>query len=145
MRRLLVTLALLLGAPYALADAGLVSVQSKYPVNVTMDRLEAAVKANGPRVFARIDLQELAVGQTRPCQLLIFGDGSLLPAFLAAAPQSGIDLPVKILVWEDPAGAVWISYNTGEYVLERHGAKSAREAARRFTQAGERFARMAAE
>jgi uncharacterized protein (DUF302 family) len=146
MRRFLVILALLFSASCALADTGLVSLQSKYPVNATMDRLEAAVKASGgPRIFARIDLQEAALGKTRPCQLLIFGDGSLLPAFLASAPQSGIDLPLKIVVWEDASGTVWVSYNTGEYLLERHGVKNAHEAARRYTLAGERFAKMAAE
>ena len=69
----------------------------------------------------------------------------LLPAFLSSAPKAGIDLPVKMLVWKDANGAVWITYNTGEYVMGRHGAKNAYEAARRFTSGSESFAKMAAE
>jgi hypothetical protein len=49
------------------------------------------------------------------------------------------------LVWEDENGTVWITYNTGEYVVGRHGAKNADEAARRLTFGSERFAKTAAE
>ena len=111
-----------------------------------MDRLEGAVKAtNGQRIYARIDFREAAKDKIRPSQLLIFGNGMLLPAFLSSAPKAGIDLPVKMLVWEDEKGTVWITYNTGEYVLGRHGAKNADEAARRFTSGSEHFAKAAAE
>ena len=40
---------------------------------------------------------------------------------MLAAPTSALDLPLKALVWEDNDGKVWISYNTPEYLQERHG------------------------
>jgi uncharacterized protein (DUF302 family) len=145
MRHFLIAALILTSAGYALADDGLVSKQSKYSVSETMDRLEAAVKSNGPRIYARIDFRESSKNNVRPSQLLIFGDGTLLPAFLNAAPKAGIDLPIKILVWEDEHGVVWVTYNAGEYVATRHDAKNVSEAARRFTAGGERFAKMATE
>lgn len=134
------------GIGYAWADDGVVSKQSKYSVQETMDRLEAAVKAaNGPRIYARIDFREATGGKIRPSQLLIFGDGSLVPSFVAAAPKSALDLPVKMLVWEDEQGTVWISYNTGAYLVARHGMKGVDEAAKKFSAGPERLVARVAE
>jgi uncharacterized protein (DUF302 family) len=56
-----------------------------------------------------------------PTKLLIFGNPKAGTPLMLAAPSSAIDLPLKLLVWEDEAGKVWISYNGPEYLAERHG------------------------
>jgi len=104
---------------------GLVSKQSKFAVAETMDRLEAAIKDYGANVWARIDLKAAAPkGETlRPHQIVIFGTGGALQPLLSAASTSGIDLPQKILVFEDQEGKTQVVYNTGEYIAQRHGIK----------------------
>ena len=107
------------------ADAGLVTKQSGYSMRETIERLETAIKEAGATLWIRIDLKAAAVkGETlRPHQLVIFGRGGSLEPFLSAASNSGIDLPQKILVFEDQTGKVWMVYNTGEYIVQRHGIK----------------------
>src|SRR4051812_5463254 len=107
----------------AVAIDGFETRPSKYSVTETMDRLDVAIKDAGATVFARIDLKALAQNGEllRPHQIIIFGRGRALQPFLTAASTSGIDLPQKILVFEDPTGKVWASYNTAEYVAHRHG------------------------
>jgi uncharacterized protein (DUF302 family) len=110
----------------ARADDGLVTKLSKYSVAESMDRLDAAIKDGGATVFARIDLKAAAQkGELlRPHQLIIFGRGGALQPFLTAASTSGIDLPQKILVFEDSDEKVWVTYNAAEYVAQRHGISS---------------------
>ena len=60
----------------------------------------------------------------RPTKLLIFGSPKAGTALILAAPSSAIDLPLKILVWEDAEGKVWVSYNSPEYLKNRHGFPS---------------------
>jgi len=56
-----------------------------------------------------------------PTKLLIFGNPQAGTPLMLAAPSAAIDLPLKILVWEDKEGKAWVSYNTPEYLMERHG------------------------
>jgi uncharacterized protein (DUF302 family) len=56
-----------------------------------------------------------------PTTLLIFGSPRAGTPLMLAAPSVAIDLPLKILVWEDSGGKVWISYNSATYLQERHG------------------------
>jgi uncharacterized protein (DUF302 family) len=56
-----------------------------------------------------------------PTKLLIFGNPAAGTPLMLAAPGSAIDLPLKILVWQDIQGKVWVSYNSPEYLMERHG------------------------
>ncbi|QEY60271.1 DUF302 domain-containing protein [Pseudomonas sp. C27(2019)] len=88
-----------------------------------MDRQEDIVKQEGLNVFARIDHAAGAakIGKTlRPTELLIFGNPQGGTPFMECAQSVGIDLPLKALIWEDPAGQVWISYNDPEYLAKRH-------------------------
>lgn len=131
------------------SNSGIVTKASKYPVAETIDRLESAVKsADAVQIFARIDFQALAAtqgGKVRPGQLLIFGGGRLAQPFLSAAPIAAIDLPMKVLAWEDETGKVWVSYNTGEYLKDRHAIKGRDEFLRRLTELSESFATKARE
>lgn len=150
MKKLALVLAAVLLSFGAFAqDPGLTTLPSKYPVAETMDRVEAAVKAaNGFQVFARVDFQPLAAAQggtIRPSQLLIFGRGTVLQPLLPQHPLTAIDLPLKILAWEDESGKVMLSYNTGEYLAQRHGIKGKDDVLKRITDATATFAKKAAE
>src|ERR1700739_2810363 len=103
---------------------GLVQVASHYSVDETVQRLQAAFAAKGLQVFALVDHSGEAekVGlQMRPTKLLIFGSPKAGTPLMLAAPSVAIDLPLKILVWEDAQGKAWVSYNTAEYLKSRHG------------------------
>jgi len=131
----------------ALADNGLVTRESHYNVGITMDRLEAAVKESSAsvRIFARIDYQALSGGRISPNQALIFGSGSALPALTAQNPAVTMDLPLKIVVWEDAAGRTWLSYNSAAYLRERHGILGSEDETERIGKAYRNFADKAAQ
>jgi uncharacterized protein (DUF302 family) len=106
---------------------GLVQIPSRYSVEETLQRLESAFAARGLQVFARVDHSGEAekVGmKMRPTKLLIFGSPKAGTPLMVAAPTLAIDLPLKALVWEDEAGKVWLTYNSPEYLKERHGVHS---------------------
>jgi uncharacterized protein (DUF302 family) len=109
-----------------MAVGGLVSVRSGFTADETMKRLEAAVRAKGLSVFARIDHAAGAaeVGMAlRPTNLLIFGNARGGTPLMQAAQTIGIDLPLKALVWTDVDGATWISYNDPAWLAGRHGVE----------------------
>jgi uncharacterized protein (DUF302 family) len=103
---------------------GLLQVASKYGVDETLTRLEGVLAERGVRVFAVIDHSGEAekVGMTmRPTKLMIFGNPKSGTPLMVAAPSLAIDLPLKALVAEDDGGKVWVSYNSPEYLQQRHG------------------------
>ena len=103
---------------------GLVQIPSRYSVDETMKRLQAAFAAKGLQVFAVVDHSGEAekVGlQMRPTKVLIFGSPKAGTPLMVAAPTLAIDLPLKALVAEDAAGKVSVTYNDPEYLRERHG------------------------
>ena len=103
---------------------GMVHVPSKYTVPDTLQRLKSVVTSHGLTIFARIDFSGDAakVGlQMRPTQLLIFGNPKAGTPLMIASPSIAIDLPLKALAWQDATGRIWLSYNTPEYLKERHG------------------------
>jgi uncharacterized protein (DUF302 family) len=128
--RWLNTRALLCSVAIALAGAahaadGLVAVKSAHPPKLTLDRFEAVAKERGLTVFARIDHAAGAqkVGKTlRPTELLIFGNPQGGTPLMECAQSAGIDLPLKVLAWEDAQGQSWLGYNDPGWVARRHGA-----------------------
>ncbi|MGA8617977.1 MAG: DUF302 domain-containing protein [Candidatus Sulfotelmatobacter sp.] len=102
---------------------GLVQVPSPYSVDETVQRLQSILAQKGLRVFALVDHSGEAekVGmKMRPTKLLIFGSPKAGTPLMVAAPTLAIDLPLKALVWQDENGKVWVSYNSPEYLQERH-------------------------
>ena len=102
---------------------GLLQVGSKYSVDETVKRLESVLAESGVRVFTVIDHSGEAekVGmKMRPTKLVIFGNPKGGTPLMVAAPTLAIDLPLKALVSEDESGKVWVSYNSPEYLKERH-------------------------
>jgi uncharacterized protein (DUF302 family) len=108
-----------------MAVQGLTTIKSSHSPRETMDRLEAAVKAKGLTVFARIDhaAGATAVGLAlRPTEVLVFGNAKGGTPLMQAEQTIGIDLPLKALVWQDASGETCLSWNDPAWVATRHGA-----------------------
>jgi uncharacterized protein (DUF302 family) len=117
-----IAVAYLTGA-HAMAVHGLVTIPSKYGPEDTINRLEAAVRAKGMIVFARVDhaAGAAAVGLSlRPTDLLVFGNAKGGTPLMQLDQTVGIDLPLKALVWQDSAGKTWLSYDDPNWIAKRH-------------------------
>jgi uncharacterized protein (DUF302 family) len=102
---------------------GFKSFESHYSVHETVDRLEGFLRSKGIKVFARLDQagEAAAVGiAMRPMELLIFGDPKSGSPLMIRYPSLAIDLPLKALAWESEEQKVYLSFNTSEYLAERH-------------------------
>jgi uncharacterized protein (DUF302 family) len=107
-----------------MAADGLTTMRSTHGSKDTMNRLEAAVRAKGMTVFARIDHAAGAaeVGLSlRPTELLIFGNAKGGTPLMQSMQAIGVDLPLKALVWQDRMGSTWLSYNDPGWLATRHG------------------------
>jgi uncharacterized protein (DUF302 family) len=103
---------------------GLTTVPSSFGPSQTMDRLEAQIRASEMEVFVRIDHAAGAaeVGlPLQPTELIIFGNARGGTPLMQSVQTVGIDLPLKALAWQDPAGKTWISYNEPKWIVQRHG------------------------
>jgi uncharacterized protein (DUF302 family)/uncharacterized membrane protein YidH (DUF202 family) len=103
---------------------GIIDTPSNHTVDQTVERLKRILEAKGVTLFALVDHSGEAekAGMTmRPTKLLIFGSPKAGTPVMLAAPTIAIDLPLKILIWEDSHGKVWVSYNSPAYLQERHG------------------------
>ena len=106
-----------------MSGEGIVDIPSHHSVDETVEALRKILETKGVTLFALVDHSGEAqkVGmQMRPTKLLIFGSPKAGTPVMLAAPSIAIDLPLKILVWEDEAGKVWLSYNSGEFLRRRH-------------------------
>lgn len=106
------------------ADRGIALILCRDSVVGTMGRLEGLLKQRGIMVFALIDFSGDAAraGLTmRPQQMLVFGNPKAGTPLMVAAPTTGLDLPLKALVWEDADGKTWLGYNEPQYIVQRHG------------------------
>ena len=107
----------------SLADNGIISKLSNHSVDATVEKLKGILQAKGVALFALVDHSGEAekVGlKMRPTKLLIFGSPKAGTPLMIASPSIAIDLPLKILIAEDDAGKVWVSYNAPAYLKERH-------------------------
>src|ERR1700730_14282385 len=108
----------------AAANNGIVNPPRRHSVERTLEALTNILKSKGVALFALIDHSGEAekVGmKMRPTKLLIFGNPKAGTPLMLAGPSVAIDLPLKILIWEDAAGKVWVTYNSPEFLRERHG------------------------
>ncbi len=123
---LLVSLALLLlplGAARA-GDDGIVRLKSAYDMSETIDRLKKDIADKGIMFFDEIDQSKLAADagiQLAPSTLLIFGNPPLGTLFITADPDAGLDWPVRLLVYQDGTGQVWVAYTDFAWIAKRHG------------------------
>ncbi len=105
-------------------NTGIVSLSSNHTLDQTVERLKGILQAKGVTLFALVDHSgeaEKAGLKMRPTKLLIFGSPKAGTPLMVAAPSIAIDLPLKILIWEDGQGKVQVSYNSPAYLQERHG------------------------
>ena len=104
-------------------DNGMTHLRSPYSVPETLKRLESIVQGKGLKIFELLDhggeAEKVAL-KMRPMQLLLFGSPQAGTPVMLAAPTVAIDLPLKALAWEDGDGQVWLSYNSPEYLRNRH-------------------------
>ena len=107
-----------------MAVDGLTTIRSTYGPEETLRRLEAEIRSKGMTVFAHIDHAAGAaeVGLSlRPTDVLLFGNAKAGTPLMQSAQTIGIDLPLKVLVWQDAAGDTWLSYNDPQWIAKRHG------------------------
>lgn len=107
---------------------GMERIASTHDFATTVEKLESLIKSKGLTLFAKIDFSGDAerAGLKMPAtQMVIFGNPKAGTLVMLAAPSVALDLPLKMLVSEDEAGNVWLSYNTPEYLGERHGIPAA--------------------
>jgi uncharacterized protein (DUF302 family) len=105
-------------------DNGLIQIPSHYSVGETVTRLGAAFEAKGMKVFGLIDHSGEAekVGlKMRPTRVMLFGSPKGGTPLMVAAPSLAIDLPMKVLIAEDDQGKVSVTYNSPDYLKQRHG------------------------
>ena len=104
-------------------NKGIIDRPSNHSVEQTVDRLKNILQSKGVTLFALVDHSgeaEKAGMKMPPTKLLIFGNPKAGTPLMLAAPRSAIDLPLKILIWEDALGKVWVTYNSPVYLQERH-------------------------
>ena len=114
-----------------MAVRGLTTIRSSYGPEETMNRFEAEIRARGMIAFAHIDHGAAAAAlglSLRPTELLIFGDARGSTPLMELAQTTGIDLPLRALVWQDESGVTWLSYNDPNWIAKRHGLRSGVEA-----------------
>lgn len=102
----------------------LVALESKFAVKETIDRLAATLESRGVSVIARVDHAagaKAAGMDLPPTEVLIFGNPKLGTPLMQSDPQIGVDLPMKVLSWQDKAGKVWIGYVAPSTLKTRFG------------------------
>jgi uncharacterized protein (DUF302 family) len=105
------------------SENGIVTIRSDQSVEQTVQKLEGSLQAKGVKLFALVDHSgeaEKAGMQMYPTKLAIFGNPKAGTPLMIASPSVAIDLPMKVLIWEDAEGKVWISYNSPVYLQARH-------------------------
>ena len=104
-------------------SSGLIDIPSNHSVDKTVENLKGILRAKGITLFTLIDHSDEAANvgmKMPPTKLLIFGNPKAGTSLMLAAPTSAIDLPLKVLIWEDAQGKVWVTYNTPTYLQTRH-------------------------
>jgi uncharacterized protein (DUF302 family) len=117
-------------------QSGLETVPASRGVTETASRFEAALKEKGIHLFARIDhaAGANAVGlPLRPTVVLLFGNPLAGTPLMQSNQTIGIDLPLKVLIWEDEAGKTWLTYNRPDYLAHRHGITDRDDTVRAMT------------
>jgi uncharacterized protein (DUF302 family) len=106
------------------AGTGIVTIASVHSAKATAERLETTIRERGLMLFARIDFSgdaERAGLTLRFSQLFVFGNPQAGTPLMQRVPTAALDLPLKLLVWEDASGRAWLSFNSPDYVRARHG------------------------
>lgn len=130
-----------------IAQDGIKVIHSKYSVEETTDRLEKILKDNGLNIFEKVNHQEGATSvdmDLPPTTVLIFGNPKLGTPLMQCAPTTAIDLPQKMLIWEDEDGQVNVGYNSPDYLKKRHKIEGCDQELQKISGALKKFAQAAA-
>ncbi|EGU59397.1 hypothetical protein VINI7043_13626 [Vibrio nigripulchritudo ATCC 27043] len=128
------------------ADNGLITVKSLHSVEQTAEKLINVLESKGMTVFTQIKHDEGAkkVGmELRPTRLVIFGNPKVGTPLMKCSQTTAIDLPQKMLIWQDAFGENWLSYNSPDYLNERHGLEGCAKVIGKVKQALGNFAKAA--
>ena len=131
----------------SIAQDGMVTLESKYSVEETTNRLENTLTDNGLTIFRKVDHQEGATSaglELPPTTVLIFGNPKLGTPLMQCAPTVAIDLPQKILVWKNKGEGVHVGYNSPAYLKKRHDIKGCDQELQKITGALKKIAQTAA-
>lgn len=131
----------------AFAQDGIVTLQSEHSAEVTVDRLEKVLKDNGLNIFEKVNHREGATSvdmELAPTIVLIFGNPKLGTSLMHCTPTVAIDLPQKILVWEDQEGNVMVGYNSPSYLKKRHDIEGCDQELNKISKALNKFTQSAA-
>ena len=133
-KRLICLFLLIIGAatftslgPAQAANDGIVKFKSAYSMPETIERMKKDIADKGIKFFDEIDQSKLAAdaGITLlPSTLLVFGNPPLGTLFITADPDAGLDWPVRVLVYQDAKGDVWVAYTDFAWIKQRHGIKN---------------------
>jgi uncharacterized protein (DUF302 family) len=147
MRTLLITvLIVFLSVASVYGENGLIAIKSSHSVKKTVDRLESVLKEKGMTVFTRVNHTDNAekVGlELRPTELLIFGNPKVGTPLMQCSQSAAIDLPQKVLVYEDQEGQVWLTYNDPHYLSNRHKITGCDEVIKKIENALKNFSNAA--
>jgi len=120
----IVALFLAASVPVRAGSDGVVTVKSAYSLAETTERLKKDIAAKGIKFFDQIDQAKLPADagiKLRPSILLIFGNPPLGTQFITAKAVAGLDWPVRLLVFENEKGEVWMAYSDFAWIARRHG------------------------
>jgi uncharacterized protein (DUF302 family) len=120
-------------------ESGLVLKPSKLPVKETVDAIAKSAEDKGAKIVARVDHQAgaKAVGvEMKPSQVLLFGNPKVGTPLMQTNPRAGLDLPLKVLAYEDAQGRTWVVYTSPAALAKKYGLKSKAEAEAVKTAAG---------
>lgn len=115
-----------LGAAKA-ANDGIVHLKSAYDMQETIDRIKKDIADKGIKFFGEVDQSKLAADagiELNPSTLLMFGNPPLGTLFITADPDAGLDWPVRVLVYQDDKGQVWVAYTDFAWIAKRHHIKN---------------------
>ncbi len=146
MKKIILTLCLLAISSFSYAE-GIISKTSTHSVKETLDKLETIVTAKGFKVVARVNhakAAEMSGQSLNPTEVLIFGNPKVGTALMKSNPAIGLDLPVKVLAWENDQGVVTISYNDPAWMVERYGIEDRAKVVKKMTGALGKFTDAAA-
>ena len=148
MQRLLIAIVFSLFSLSAMAGkGGMVTVSSANDVKTTVKQLKKTLKDKGMTIFKTVDHAKGAEGvglKLRPTTVVIFGNPKVGTLLMQCGQKAGIDLPMKMLIWENSKGQVYVSYNDPSYIAGRHGIKGCGKVKKKMAGAQAAFAKAAA-
>ena len=112
------------------SNDGVITVKSDFPIGETIVRLKKDIADKGIKFFDEIDQSKLAADagvKLRRSVLLIFGNPPLGTQFITANANAGLDWPVRLLVYENEKGEVWMAYTDFDWIARRHGIENRKD------------------